>query len=146
MTPPAPSHKRPGHWTPLPATFPDDAKPSALVAEFGAPGPYTLIVLITVATTQSYTGGEWGCLRLGWAALAQKVGVDVTQAQVIVKRLAELGEIDLAEAEFGFSARLTGWLKWHGPQAKDRTGAERQRRHREKKSVTQRDGVTQIES
>lgn len=140
-----PGIKRPSHWTPLPAGFPDAPKPSALVAEFGAPGPYALIVLIATAASQSYTGGPWGCVTLGWVALAQKVGIDVKQAKTIVRRIAELGEADLAETQTGFSARLTGWEKWHGREAKDRTAAERQARKRARDAVTASRDVTQRE-
>lgn len=132
MTPSA-RHKRPGFWSVLPATFPDDPKPSVMLAEFGAPGPYALIVLITTATAQSYTGGRWGWLRIGWPAFASKLGVTVDQARVLVERLGELGEMDSLEVtEFGFSGHLNGWEKWHGPPAKDRTATERKRRERDR--------------
>jgi hypothetical protein len=122
--------RAPRYWTPLAASFPDDPKPSALLAEFGAPGPYVFVVILCTATAQSYAGGAKGQARMGWPALANKASIDVEAAEEIVRRIAELGEIDLlAHSEYGFTAALCDWELW---MPKDLTAAGRQARSRAK--------------
>jgi hypothetical protein len=132
----------PSYWTPLPAGFPQAPKVSVLLAEFGAPGPYTLIVLLATATAQGYLGGPKGWVRMAWVEMAHRTATEPAAAEVIVRRIAELGEIEIAADEHGFSARLVGWEKWK-PTPKDPTAAERKARERAKATaaspVTDRD-------
>lgn len=128
-----PPLKRPSQYAPVPLGFADAPKPTVLLDELGPAGPYCLVVLILLAQSQSYDGGDWGWARkVGWLALAQKVGVDREMAQRIARRIAELGEIELVETAHGFDARLVGFEAWSGVQPKDRTAAGRQARRRAK--------------
>lgn len=107
----------PAFWKSIALGFPRSPKPAALLAEFGAIGPYTWLVLIFEAKAQEYAqldkaARQPGRVRLAWAQLGQLASCDVEGARAVLLRLQEWGELALEDDGFAFTATLHDWHRW----------------------------------
>lgn len=124
-----------GYWVALPATFCTAPNMQAMLAEFGAAGPYAMLTLLSQAELQRRTSGrgaEPGVVKLGWWHLAGLLSVDAPTAEAIVRRLVSLDQIEWVEqGEVSFTARFPDWERWDqspkDPGAAARKAAQRER-------------------
>lgn len=125
--PPAPTH-----WVPISTSFPAARRVAALVDAWGAEGPWTLTVLMCDAGQRQFNGEGRGTAKGTFRLLATLVGTrDVERVRAIVEHIASLGFVELTSDAHAFAARFIEWDAWdRAPRSP--TGAERQRRYRER--------------
>ena len=123
---------RPRPWLPLDVAFLDQDTIRTLGERFGAAGPLAIISLIAEASAAipTKTKGNFELVESRYAALARRVYIDTEKAKAIMQVAAELGLVDVIEADARrYKVRLLKWDKWH---PKDPTAATRKAKQRDK--------------
>jgi hypothetical protein len=125
------SQRTPAKWHPLPAMHHRHGKVVHLGQEFGACGPYAFLVLLSEAAAAIYK--PEGTVKMAVDDFRRLAFLpDDVDIRRLLGELEDLGFIRLTKCNaYGFELVLPNWDEW-SQLPKDRTAAERQRRHRER--------------